>query len=74
MGIRVYKLAKLLNFSSKELIAILTQLKVEVKGHMSVLDEETAELVRHEIESRGLKEVLPRWNARSGGNGSFGQR
>ncbi|MBI4845273.1 MAG: translation initiation factor IF-2 [Candidatus Omnitrophica bacterium] len=51
MGVRVYQLAKELGFSSKELIEKLQGLHVDVKGHMSVLDEETTELIRHEIES-----------------------
>ncbi len=49
MSIRVHQLAKELNLSSRELIAKLHQLKVEVKGHMSNLDTETAEIVREEI-------------------------
>jgi len=49
MSIRVFKLAKELGFSSKELIGKLKELKIEVKGHMSVVDEETAEILRHEL-------------------------
>lgn len=49
MSIRVHQLAKELSLSSRELIEKLRQLKVEVKGHMSALDEETAEIVRQEI-------------------------
>jgi translation initiation factor IF-2 len=49
MSIRVFKLAKELGFSSKELINKLKELNVEVKGHMSTVDEETAEILRHEL-------------------------
>lgn len=49
MSIRVFKLAKELGFSSKELIDKLKELKIEVKGHMSSVDEETAEILRHEL-------------------------
>ncbi len=49
MSIRVFKLAKELGFSSKELISKLKELKIEVKGHMSAVDEETAEILKHEF-------------------------
>lgn len=52
MSIRVHKLAKELGLSSKELIERLHKLKVDVKGHLSALDEETAEIVKHEIEGQ----------------------
>ncbi len=44
--IRVYKLAKELGVSSKELIHRLDELGVEVKSHMSTLDDETADAIR----------------------------
>jgi translation initiation factor IF-2 len=47
--VRVYTLAKKLGISSKDLVERLKALKVDVKGHMSVLDNETAEIVRHEL-------------------------
>jgi len=49
MGVRVHELAKELGLSSKELVQKLQQFKIAVKGHMSALDEETAEIVRHEL-------------------------
>ena len=49
MAIRVHKLAKEVGLSSKDLIERLRALKVDVKGHMSSLDDETAELVRQEL-------------------------
>jgi translation initiation factor IF-2 len=50
LGIRVYQLAKKLGISSKELLGKLRDLKVEVKGHMSSVDKETAEILMHELQ------------------------
>ena len=50
MSVRVYKLAKELGITSKELISKLKELSVDVRGHMSSVDDETAEIVRHELE------------------------
>jgi translation initiation factor IF-2 len=50
-NIRVYKLAQELGLDSKELIKYLKDFNLDVKSHMSILDAETAEIVRHEIES-----------------------
>ncbi len=45
--IRVYELAKELEISSKDLISILMEeFSIEVKNHMSVIDEEDAELIK----------------------------
>lgn len=45
--IRVYELAKELGISSKELIVILEeQFNIKVKNHMSVVDDEDAELIK----------------------------
>ncbi len=49
MSIRVYELAKELGYSSKDMVKKLKELSVSVKGHMSSIDEETAEIVRHEL-------------------------
>ncbi|MCY6372517.1 translation initiation factor IF-2 [Clostridium ganghwense] len=44
---RVYELAKELNVTSKELIdVLLNEFSIKVKNHMSVLDEEDAELIK----------------------------
>ena len=61
MSVRVHKLAKELGLSSKDLIDRLHKLKVDVKGHMSALDEETVELARLEIEERTTDTVLANW-------------
>jgi translation initiation factor IF-2 len=45
MGVRVYELARKLGISSKDLVRELTKQGIDVKSHMSSIDEETAELV-----------------------------
>ena len=45
--IRVYELAKELEISSKELIELLmNEFSVDVKNHMSVIEDEDAELIK----------------------------
>jgi len=56
LGIRVHQLAKKIGISSKELLVKLKNLNVEVKGHMSAIDEETAEILMHELEAGTSKE------------------
>ena len=43
--IRIYELAKLLGRTNPELLAVLSELNIEFKSHMSSLDMETAQLV-----------------------------
>ncbi len=45
--IRIYDLAKKLNKSSKELMAVLQELDVHVKSHISSIDAETAQIVEN---------------------------
>lgn len=47
--IRIYDLAKKLNKSNKELIAVLQQLDVPVKSHSSSIDSDTAQIVENII-------------------------
>ena len=47
--IRIYDLAKKLNKSNKELLAVLQQLDIPVKTHISSIDEETAQIVENII-------------------------
>ncbi|MEE8317577.1 MAG: translation initiation factor IF-2 [Candidatus Omnitrophota bacterium] len=56
MSIRVHKLAKELGLTSKELIEKLHGLKIEVKGHMSSLDDDTAILIKEEVGPSKVKE------------------
>ena len=45
--VRIYELAKELEVSSKELITVLMdEFGVEAKNHMSVIDEEDADLIK----------------------------
>ena len=45
--ISIYDLAKKLNKSNKELIAVLMQLDIPVKSHSSSIDEETAKIIEN---------------------------
>ncbi len=45
MGVRIYELARTLGVPSKELIHELKKQGIELKSHMSSIDDETAELV-----------------------------
>jgi len=47
--IRIYELARQLQISNKELIKKLNKYGVEIRSHMSSVDEETAELVIEEL-------------------------
>ncbi|MFH1856714.1 MAG: translation initiation factor IF-2 [Candidatus Omnitrophota bacterium] len=49
MSLRVHQLAKNLGLSSKELIERLNKLHVKVTGHMSAVDEKTAEILMAEL-------------------------
>lgn len=61
MSTRVHKLAKELGLTSKELIEKLRKLKIEVKGHMSSLDDDTAILVKEELSvKKEKKKVSPK--------------
>ena len=51
-NVRIYELAKELQISNKELIRMLDQHGVEVKSHMSSVDEETAELILEEFKQQ----------------------
>ncbi len=55
--IRIYELAKELNISSKKLIALLLEeFGIEVKNHMSVIEEEDADLIKEFMEENEGKE------------------
>ncbi|MEI8350115.1 MAG: translation initiation factor IF-2 [Candidatus Omnitrophota bacterium] len=51
---RIHELAKELGIDSKELMVKLKNLNFPVKSHMSTVDKETAEIIKHEV--KGLKE------------------
>ncbi len=49
---RIHELAKKLNITSQELISELHKLKVDVKGHMSSIDDDTAILIQQELKGK----------------------
>jgi translation initiation factor IF-2 len=51
-NVRIYELAKQLQISNKELIKMLGEHGVQVKSHMSSVDEETAELILEEFKDQ----------------------
>lgn len=55
--LRVYQLAKELGLDTKTLIEKLKCLNFPVKSHMTVVDDETAQIIRHEIEDLLKKEI-----------------
>ena len=58
--VRVYDLAKKLNKSNKELLAVLQELGVTVKSHSSSIDEETAQAVENLLaESNPVQKKSP---------------
>ncbi|MBU1006380.1 MAG: translation initiation factor IF-2 [Candidatus Omnitrophica bacterium] len=61
MSARVHQLAKELGITSKELIEKLHALKIDVKGHMSSLDDSVVALVKKEKtpKKESSKKVLP---------------
>ncbi|MGL4571897.1 MAG: translation initiation factor IF-2 [Clostridium sp.] len=55
--IRVYELAKELNISSKDLIELLMdEFNIEVKNHMSVIEDEDAELIKELLGNQSSSE------------------
>lgn len=49
---RVYELAKSLNLDSKRLIALMKRLQIDVKNHMSTLDDETIKKIQEIVEGK----------------------
>jgi translation initiation factor IF-2 len=61
MGVRVYELARTLGRSSKDLMHELKKQGIDLKSHMSSIDEETAELVAELLKASpqpSVKEAL----------------
>jgi translation initiation factor IF-2 len=54
---RIHELAKELNIDSKELVKKLQALNFPVKSHMSAIDTETAEVIKHELSSQKEQEI-----------------
>ena len=51
--VKVYELAKELNINSKEIINFLSEKKIEVKSHMSNLEDASIELIRGKYAKKG---------------------
>ena len=56
---RVHELAKKLGISSKDLLEKLKNLKVDAKSHMSVLEDDVAQLVEDELSGKAKKQAIP---------------
>lgn len=54
--IRVYKFAKMFEMSNTEMVALLADIGVSVKSHMSSIDEEVSLLVEEELKKRKEEE------------------
>jgi translation initiation factor IF-2 len=54
---RIHELAKELGVDSKELIKKLKKLNFPVRSHMSSVDDETAEIIKHEVQDLTKKEI-----------------
>jgi len=54
---RIYELAKELGIDSKDLLKKLYALNFPIKNHMSSVDEETAEIIKQEINEQSRKEI-----------------
>jgi len=54
---RIHELAKELKIDSKELVKKLQALNFPVKSHMSAIDAETAEVIKHELSSQKEQEI-----------------
>lgn len=56
---RVHELAKKLGISSKDLLEKLKNFKVDAKSHMSVLEDDVAQLVEDELSGKAKKQAIP---------------
>jgi translation initiation factor IF-2 len=54
---RVHELAKQLGIDSKELVRKIISMNVAVKSHMSAIDDDTAEIIKHEFTDQAEKEI-----------------
>ncbi len=54
---RIHELAKEIGIDSKELVKKLKTLNFPVKNHMSSVDNETAEIIKHELDDLNKKEI-----------------
>ena len=55
---RVYELAKELDMPNKDLVDKISSLGIQIKGHMSSLDEEEAQLVRDTVTGKSQQLIV----------------
>ena len=55
--VKVYELAKELNINSKDIINFLSEKKIEVKSHMSNLEEASIELIHGKFGKKETKTI-----------------
>ncbi|MFA4992042.1 MAG: translation initiation factor IF-2 N-terminal domain-containing protein, partial [Candidatus Omnitrophota bacterium] len=65
MATRVHELAKELGVTSKDLIEKLHGLKVDVKGHMSSIDDDTVFLIKEELKPKKAEKKIPKAPAKA---------
>ena len=63
--LRVYELAKELDIPNTDLLERIDSLGIQIKGHMSSLDEEQAQLVRDTVTGRS-KQLIEEKRVRRG--------
>ena len=63
--IRVYELARTLNMNNKELLKKLGEFDIEVKSHMSSLEEQTVELIKTNLLGRKPTETIEETRVKS---------
>ncbi|MBW1982251.1 MAG: translation initiation factor IF-2 [Deltaproteobacteria bacterium] len=56
--LRIYELARELEMNNKDLVSHIRDLGIQVKGHMSSLDEEQAQLVRDTVSGRSQQLIV----------------
>lgn len=56
--VKVYELAKELNIGSKEIINFLSEKKIEVKSHMSNLEEASVDLIKGKFAKKETKTII----------------
>ena len=54
---RVHELAKELGMDNKELVDILQKKNVEIKNHMSTIEDNVADEIRREVSQKGEKKA-----------------
>ena len=47
---RVYELAKLLEINNKDLLALMAELKISVKSHMSTINDDEIQVIENALE------------------------